>query len=78
MVFNYLGSFLLIILGLLIIVSKKNLIKIVIGMSLLDYGINLILISIGYRLNGTAPIFLNGLKDKLSIPISCKRQSNDS
>ena len=62
MVFNYLGSFLLIILGLLIIVSKKNLIKIVIGMSLLDYGINLILISIGYRLNGTAPIFLNGLK----------------
>ena len=49
MVFNYLGSFLLIILGLLIIVSKKNLIKIVIGMSLLDYGINLILISIGYR-----------------------------
>lgn len=63
MIFNYIGSFFLIILGLLIIVSKKNLIKIVIGMSLLDYGINIMLISIGYRLNGTAPIFFNGLKD---------------
>ncbi|MBY0756151.1 sodium:proton antiporter [Clostridium sardiniense] len=63
MTINYLGGFFLIVLGLVIIISKKNLIKIVIGMGLLDYGINLILISVGYRINGTAPIFLNGVKD---------------
>lgn len=63
MTINYIGGFFLIVLGLLIIILKKNLIKIVIGMGLLDYGINLILISIGYRVNGTAPIFFNGLKD---------------
>lgn len=63
MTINYIGGFFLIVLGLVIIISKKNLIKIVIGMGLLDYGINLILISIGYRLNGTAPIFFNGMKD---------------
>ncbi|MGG7078001.1 sodium:proton antiporter [Clostridium sardiniense] len=63
MTINYIGGFFLIVLGLVIIISKKNLIKIVIGMGLLDYGINLILISIGYRFNGTAPIFFNGMKD---------------
>ena len=43
MTINYIGAFLLIVIGLAIIVLKKNLIKIV--------------ISIGYRVNGTAPIF---------------------
>lgn len=57
MLLNYIGSFLLMIFGLYIMIIKKNLIKIVIGMSLFDSGINLLLISIGYRVNGTAPIF---------------------
>ena len=57
MTINYIGAFLLIVIGLAIIVLKKNLIKIVIGMGILDSGINLLLISIGYRVNGTAPIF---------------------
>lgn len=57
MLLNYIGSFLLIVFGLYIILVKKNLIKIVIGMSLIDSGINLLLISIGFRAGGTAPIF---------------------
>lgn len=57
MIINYIGAFLLIIIGLLIIVSKKNLMKIVLGMGIMDSGINLLLISIGFRANGTAPIF---------------------
>lgn len=57
MTINYIGAFLLIVIGLAIIVLKKNLIKIVIGMGILDSGINLLLISIGFRTNGTAPIF---------------------
>lgn len=39
---------------------KKNIMKIVIGMGLLDYGINLLLISIGFKAGGTAPIFTAG------------------
>ena len=58
--FNYLASFFLIALGLYTIVTKYNLIKTVIGLSIMDYGINLMLISIGYNPGGTAPIFTQG------------------
>lgn len=57
---NFIASFLLIVFGLYTMVTKKNIMKIVIGMGLLDYGINLLLISIGYRAGGTAPIFTAG------------------
>lgn len=57
MTINYIGAFLLIIIGLAIITLKKNFIKIVIGMGLVDCGINLLLISVGFRAQGTAPIF---------------------
>ena len=57
MTINYIGAFLLIFIGLAIIVLKKNLIKIVIGMGIVDSGINLLLISIGYRNGATTPIF---------------------
>ena len=62
MLMNYFASFLLIVFGLFIIIKKKNLIKIVIGMSLLDSGINLLLVSIGFKAGGTAPIFMKDLK----------------
>lgn len=57
---NYIGAFLLIVIGFAIIVLKKNLIKIVIGMGIIDSGINLLLISIGYRSGAEAPIFSDG------------------
>ena len=60
MTINYIGAFLLIFIGLAIIVLKKNLIKIVIGMGIVDSGINLLLISIGYRNDATTPIFTDG------------------
>ena len=63
MLLNYIGAFLLMIFGIYIMLIKKNLIKIVIGMSLFDSGINLLLISIGFRLKGTAPIFMSDLKE---------------
>ena len=57
MTINYIGAFFLIVIGLAIIVLKSNLIKIVIGMGILDSGINLLLNSLGNRTNVTAPIF---------------------
>ena len=54
---NYIASFFLITLGLYTIVTKHNLVKTVIGLSIADYGVNLLLISIGFNPGGTAPIF---------------------
>ena len=68
MTINYIGAFLLIFIGLAIIVLKKNLIKIVIGMGLAHSGINLLLISIGYRNGATTPIFTDGAAKFVEIP----------
>ena len=54
---NYIASFFLITLGLYTIVTKHNLVKTVIGLSIADYGVNMLLISIGFNPGGTAPIF---------------------
>ena len=58
--FNYIASFFLIVLGLYCIVVKYNLIKTVIGLSIMDYGVNLLIITIGFNPGGTAPIFTAG------------------
>ncbi|MBN2031342.1 NADH-quinone oxidoreductase subunit K [bacterium] len=55
----YIGAFGLIFIGLLIILVKHNLIKVIIGLSILETGVNLFLIAVGYISNGTAPIFSN-------------------
>jgi len=53
----YIGAFGLVSIGLLIILIKKNLIKVIIGLGILDTGVNLFLITVGYIKHGTAPIF---------------------
>jgi len=53
----YIGAFGLIFIGLCIILIKRNLIKVIIGLSILSTGVNLFLISVGYISKGTAPIF---------------------
>jgi len=53
----YIGAFGLILIGLYIILVKHNLIKVIIGLGVLDTGVNLFLISVGYVNKGTAPIF---------------------
>ena len=58
--YNYIASFFLMVLGLYCIVTKYNLIKSVIGLSILDYGVNLLIITIGFNPGGTAPIFTQG------------------
>jgi multicomponent Na+:H+ antiporter subunit C len=67
----YVTAILLILIGMYAILTKKNIIKIVIGLSIVDSGVNLLLISIGYIKNGTAPIFsIEGLTpDKMVDPV---------
>jgi multisubunit Na+/H+ antiporter MnhC subunit len=47
----------LFLIGLYGIVTQKNLIKIIIGLAIMEYSVNLFLIMIGYIDDGTAPIF---------------------
>ncbi|MCD6276372.1 MAG: NADH-quinone oxidoreductase subunit K [Thermoplasmata archaeon] len=54
--YYYLASVALIVIGIYIVIAKKNLIKIIIGLDMMDTGVNLLLISIGYVKGGTAPI----------------------
>jgi multicomponent Na+:H+ antiporter subunit C len=56
-ILNYIAAFFLIALGFYTIIAKNNLVKTVIGLSVADYGVNLLLISIGFNPGGTAPIF---------------------
>ncbi len=57
------GSISLILIGLYAALTKRSLLKIIIGLSIVDGGIHLLLIAIGYVKNGTAPIFSPGYED---------------
>ena len=56
-IMNYIASMLLIVLGLYAVCVKKDLIKIVLGLGIVDYGVNMLIVSLGYNDGGTAPIF---------------------
>lgn len=56
----YILCFVLFSIGLLCVVRKRNIIKIIIGIGIMNYAINLFLILIGYRGQGRAPILAEG------------------
>ena len=53
----YITSIALILIGMYAVLVKKNLIKMIIGLSLVDGGLHLLFIAIGYVDDATAPIF---------------------
>jgi multicomponent Na+:H+ antiporter subunit C len=52
----YALCFLLFMVGLYCAVVKKNMVKIVLGILVMEYAVNLFLIMLGYRADGAAPI----------------------
>ena len=48
--------FILFSIGLYCIVRKRNIVKIIIGLGIMEYALNLFLVLIGYRTQGRAPI----------------------
>ncbi len=56
----YALCFLLFVIGLYCAVVKKNMVKIVIGIMVMEYAVNLFLIMLGYRFGGIAPIIDKG------------------
>lgn len=57
----YFGAIALILVGLYAILVKKNLLKILIGLSIMETGVNLLLVSVGYVSGRSAPILSEGI-----------------
>ncbi|HUS91555.1 MAG TPA: cation:proton antiporter subunit C [Phycisphaerae bacterium] len=56
----YVLAFAVLVVGLYAVVAKKNVVKIIVGLLVLDYAVNLLLVLIGYRSGGQAPILEPG------------------
>ena len=56
----YMLAFGLLVLGMYTVVAKKNVIKIIIGVLIIEYSVNMLLVLVGYRHNGVAPIQTQG------------------
>jgi multicomponent Na+:H+ antiporter subunit C len=59
MIFNlpFIAVVCLVLIGLYALIFKRNLIKMVIGITLIESGVNLFLITLGYRKNSISPIY---------------------
>ncbi|MBQ4316082.1 MAG: NADH-quinone oxidoreductase subunit K, partial [Oscillospiraceae bacterium] len=69
---NYVVAVLLLVLGLYAVCTQTNLIKVVLGLGIIDYGINLLIVSVGFNDGGTAPIYtmsdlLNGVASSFFV-----------
>lgn len=53
----YLLCLVLFCIGLYCVLRKRNIIKIIIGLVIIEYAVNILFILIGYRMQGRAPIF---------------------
>ena len=71
MIFNipFIAVVALILIGLYACVFKRNLIKIVIGIILIESGVNLFLISLAFRKDSTAPIYTASPGGIMSLPV---------
>ena len=71
MIYNipYIAVACLIIIGLCTLVFKRNLIKMIIGITLIESGVNLFLITLGYRKGSVAPIYTSSPGGVMSLPI---------
>jgi len=71
MIFNipYIAVAGLVIIGLYAMIFKRNLIKMVIGITLIESGVNLFLITLGYREGSIAPIYTSSPGGIMALPI---------
>ena len=71
MIYNipYIAVVALILLGLYALVFKRNLIKIVIGILLIENGVNLFLITLAFRQDSIAPIYRGTGSRLMSLPV---------
>ena len=70
MLFNlpFITVMIIISIGIYAMLYKRNLIKIVIGLDLIESGVNLFLVSLGYKNGGIAPIYTNAPNTNMVLP----------
>ncbi len=77
----YAMCFALFMLGLYCAVVKKNMVKIVLGIVVMEYAVNLFLILLGFRTDGVAPIvdrqFLEAGPDGMTVTSAFLSQAVD-
>lgn len=56
----YLMCLIVFCLGIYCVVRKRNVIKIIVGVIIMEYAVNLFFVLVAYRWNGRAPIFQDG------------------
>jgi multicomponent Na+:H+ antiporter subunit C len=61
---NYLAAGAVFCLGLLTVLTRRDLVKIVLGLSLMESSTYLLLVSMAYRRGSTAPVLVNPPKGK--------------
>lgn len=66
--FPYIVAIILIVLGLYVALFRRNLIKIIIGIMLIENGVNLFLITVGYRSDAVAPIYTLAPQEQMVLP----------
>ena len=66
--FPFIAVVILIGLGVYALMFKRNLIKIVIGVTLIESGVNLFLITLGYVKGGVAPIYTHAPGTDMVMP----------
>jgi multicomponent Na+:H+ antiporter subunit C len=54
--------------GIVTVLMKKNIIKILLGINILESAVNLFLVSLGYREGGVAPIFTLAPSELMVLP----------
>ena len=64
----YFASVVLIGLGLAVLLSKRNVVKILMGVSIMESAVNLFLVATGYRHGGVAPIYTNAPDGPMVLP----------
>ena len=71
MIYNipYIAVVALILIGLYAVIFKRNLIKIVIGITLIESGVNLFLITLAFRQDSIAPIYSGSGSRLMSLPV---------
>ncbi|RKX67371.1 cation:proton antiporter [candidate division TA06 bacterium] len=58
-IFFYSTAFVLFLIGLFGVLTRKNIIKILVSLSITETAVNLFLVTVGYIKNGKAPILTN-------------------
>jgi len=67
--FPFLAAALLMGISFYILIFKRNLIKLIMGIAMLASGVNLFLVALGYRAGGAAPIYTNVHEGLMVMPV---------